>query len=118
MTVVPFAVGIATAIALWGEEADPRFFATAAEGIALGTVAMALEGRVFRVTRRGRAGYATLPVLIAVGVGLAFAFGALARADGGAASHLAMTSGALAMGAAGVAIQAVFGLEEDEEESG
>ena len=117
MLVFPFAVGIATTVALWGEEADPLFFSTCAEVIALGVVAMALEGRVFRVRGRGGSGLVALPILIAVGVGLAFAIGALGRADGGAASHMAMTSGALAMGAAGLVLQAVFGLvpEEDEE---
>ena len=115
MTIVPFAVGIGTAIALWGEEADPIFFSTAAEVIALGTVAMALEGRVFRVRASGGGAYATIPILIAVGTGLAFAFGALMRDDGGAASHLAVTAGALAMGAAGVALQAIFGIVPDED---
>ena len=115
MLVFPLAVGIATAISLWGEEADPIFFSTSAEVIAVGTVAMALEGRVFRVRHAGGAGLAMVPILIAVGVGLAFAFAALARQDGGAASHLAITAGALAMGAAGVLLQAVFGIVPDDD---
>jgi hypothetical protein len=48
-------------------------------------------------------------VLIAVGVGLAFAFGALVRDDGGAAAHLALTAGALAMGIAAFAVMALVG---------
>ena len=47
---VPYAAGIGTAVALWGDRAPRIFFATAAEVIALGAVAMALEGRLFRVT--------------------------------------------------------------------
>jgi hypothetical protein len=113
ITLVPFAVGTATAIALWGEEADPIFFATAAEVLAVGTLAMALEGRFFRV-RGGGSGLVTAPILIAVGTGLAFAFGALARDDGGAASHVAMTGAALAMGATGVLMQALFGIADDD----
>ena len=114
MTAVPFVAGIATAAALWGDRAPRIFFATAAEVIALGAVAMALDGRLFRISRQARrTGYARATLLVSVGTGLAFAFGALARADGGAGSHLAITAGALAMGAASVAIQAFFGTPED-----
>ena len=115
LAVVPFVVGIAVAIVMWGEHADPVFFATAAEVIAVGAVAMALEGRVFRITG-GHRGYATVPILIAIGTGLGFAFAALAREDGGAASHLAMTAAALAMGASAFALQAIFGIVPDPEE--
>ena len=118
LAVLPFVFGIATAIALWGEEADPIFFSTAAEVIAVGAVAMALEGRVFRVTGGNRAGYAAAPILIAIGVGLGFAFGALARDDGGAASHMAVTAGALAMGASAFALQSIFGIVCDPSEAG
>ena len=114
MTAVPFVAGIATAVALWGDHAPRIFFATAAEVIALGAVAMALDGRLFRISRQARrTGYARATLLVSVGTGLAFAFGALARADGGADSHLAITAGALAMGAASVAIQAFFGTPEE-----
>lgn len=112
---VPYAAGIGTAVALWGDRAPRIFFATAAEVIALGAVAMALEGRLFRVTDAApRHGLARATLLIAAGTGLAFAFGALGRGDGGSDPHLALTAGALAMGAAGIAIQALFGYEEDE----
>ena len=112
--VVPYAAGIGTAIALWGDHAPRIFFATAAEVIALGAVAMALEGRLFRISgvSSSRKGIARATILISAGTGLGFAFAALAREDGGAASHLPLTAGALAMGAAGVAIQALFGYDE------
>ena len=114
LTAVPFVAGIATAVALWGDHAPRIFFATAAEVIALGAVAMALDGRLFRISRQTRrTGYARATLLVSVGTGLAFAFGALARADGGADPHLAMTAGALAMGAASVAIEAFFGTPDD-----
>ena len=110
LTVIPFVAGIATAIALWGDHAPRIFFATAAEVIALGAVAMALEGRLFKLSSQARrSGYARATLLIAVGVGLAFAFGALGRSDGGGDAHMAVTAGALAMGAAAVAIEAFFG---------
>ena len=114
LTAVPFVAGIATAAALWGDHAPRIFFATAAEVIALGAVAMALEGRLFRISRQARrTGYARATLLVSVGTGLAFAFGALAREDGGADSHLAITAGALAMGAASVAIEAFFGTPDE-----
>jgi len=111
LTLFPFLCGIATAVPLWGDRAKPIFFATAAEVIALGAVAMALEGSFFRVSSgRGRqGGYGLATILISVGVGLAFAFGALARDDGGADPHMALTAGALAMGIAAFAVQAFFG---------
>src|SRR5688572_1248765 len=88
---IPFVAGIGTAISLWGSHAPRIFFATAAEVIALGAVAMALEGRLFRVSgTASRGGVARATILISVGVGLAFAFGALARADGGSDAHLAL----------------------------
>ena len=109
---IPWIAGFATAIPLWGNHAKPIFFATAAEVIALGAVALVLEGRLFRVRgeRSGAHSYAMATMLVAVGTGLAFAFGALARDDGGAASHMAMTAGALAMGISAFAIQAFFGV--------
>ena len=110
LTLLPFVAGIGTAAPLWGDHAPRIFFATAAEVIALGAVAMALEGRLFRVSRGASRGVlARVTMLISVGTGLAFAFGALARADGGAASHMAMTAGALAMGTAAIAVEAFFG---------
>ena len=112
LILVPFAAGIGTAIALWGEHAEYHFYATAAEVIAVGAVAMALQGGMFRVTGAGAHSQdrvALASVLIPVGVGLGFAFGALARDDGGGAAHLALTAGALAMGVSAFALQALFG---------
>jgi hypothetical protein len=112
LTAIPFIAGIATAISLWGHHAPEQFFSTAAEVLALGAVAAALDGRLFRISDERAAaprGLAMATILISVGTGLAFAFGALARQDGGGDAHLAVTAGALAMGAAGIAIQAIFG---------
>ena len=119
LKMLPFVAGIGTAIPLWGDRAPSIFFATAAEVIALGAVAMALQGGFFRVRTAGDRsprGYAMGTLLVSVGVGLAFAFGALARGDGGSDPHLAMTAGALTMGVAAFAVQALFGtpgVEED-----
>ena len=113
VVVVPFAAGVVTTVVLWGDRAEPMFFSTAAEVIALGAVGMALQGGLFRVAGgdrdRRRGGWAMASVLIPVGVGLAFAFGALARGDGGSDAHLAITAGALAMGISAFALQALFG---------
>ena len=99
-----------------GTRADELFFATAAEVIALGAVAMALQGGFFQ--RRGEDGeerpvrdrYVLATILISAGVGLGFAFGALARGDGGGDAHLALTAGGLVMGISAFAIQALFGM--------
>jgi hypothetical protein len=113
LALIPYAAGITTAALLWGTKADELFFATAAEVIALGAVAMALQGGFFQL--RGVHGapardrYALATILISVGVGLGFAFGALARGDGGGEAHLAMTAGGLVIGISAFALQALFG---------
>ena len=113
LAVIPYVAGIATVIALWGVKADELFFATAAEVIALGAVAMALQGGFFQL--RGGDGrpahdrYVLATILIAAGVGLGFALGALARGDGGGEPHLALTAGGLVMGISAFALQALFG---------
>jgi hypothetical protein len=122
LTLIPFAAGIATAVPLWGDKAPQLFFTTAAEVIALGAVGMALQGRFFRLSSEGRPDsrsvytvVSTGTLLISVGVGLAFAFGALIRGNAGT-PHLALTMGALAMGISAFAVQALFGapgVEED-----
>jgi hypothetical protein len=68
LTLFPFLCGVGTAVPLWGENAERIFFATAAEVIALGAVAMALEGSFFRVTSsRGRhGGWGLATILISV----------------------------------------------------
>lgn len=111
LTVLPFVVALGTAIALWGTDAPPIFFSTAAETIALGAVGMALQGRFFRVVASNRSRWAIVSnatTLIGAGIGLAFAFGALIRGEA-AASHVAMTSGGLAMGVSAFVVQAFFG---------
>ena len=117
LALLPFAFGIATVVALWGTKADELFFATAAEVIALGAVAMALQGGFFRVADHGRPARSRYPmatILIAAGVGLGFAFGALARGDGGGEAHLAMTAGGLVIGISAFALQALFGEAPEE----
>ena len=119
LALLPFAFGTITAVLLWGSRADELFFATAAEVIALGAVAMALQGGFFRIAEHGRAARSRYPmatILIAAGVGLGFAFGALARGDGGGEAHLAMTAGGLVIGISAFALQALFG--EPPEEGG
>jgi hypothetical protein len=121
LILIPFAAGIVTTVLLWGVKAQAMFFATAAETMALGAVAMALQGRLFRVAgsegshRPG--GWTMVTILIAVGVGLGFAFAALIRKDGGADPHAAVTAGALAMGILAFAIQAIFGMPGEDEQS-
>jgi predicted MFS family arabinose efflux permease len=109
---VPYLAGLATAIPLWGQKAPMIFFSTAAEVLALGAVAMGLQGGFFRVSpadeddHRGGAAMAT--ILLSVGVGLGFAFGALIRGEAGT-PHVAMTAGALSMGIIAFAVEAFFG---------
>jgi hypothetical protein len=114
LLLLPFVAGIATAVALWGDRAPRLFFSTAAEVLALGAVAASLQRGIFRIRTDERPaawrGVAMATLLISVGTGLGFALAALAREDGGAASHLAVTAGALALGAGGIAVQAIFGM--------
>ena len=111
LLLIPYAAGLVTAILLWGDRAEPLFFATAAEVIALGAVAMSLQGGAFKIgggrDRRDSAVMGT--ILISVGVGLGFAFGALARGDGGGEPHLAVVAGALVVGILAFALEALFG---------
>ena len=119
LILIPFAAGIGTTIALWGLRAQAMFFATAAEVMALGAVAMALQGGMFRVSGAGGhrpGGWTMGTILVSVGVGLGFAFGALIRKDGGGDPHVAITGGALAMGISAFAIQALFGMPAADDE--
>jgi hypothetical protein len=117
LALIPYVAGITTAVVLWGTKAEELFFATAAEVIALGAVAMALQGGLFQLrgsdARPARDRYALATILVSVGVGLGFAFGALARGDGGGEPHLAMTAGGLVMGISAFALQALFGAPPD-----
>jgi hypothetical protein len=115
LTVIPPLMGVALAIPLWGEKAEPEFFEAATHVLAIGAVGMALTGRFFRLAIHIEAGpvgaYAILNVvflLVVVGLGLAFSFKALAEGHAGEAD-LAITAGALCGGIAAFAIQALFG---------
>jgi hypothetical protein len=115
LTVIPPVTAIAVALPLWGHKADLGFFSAATHVMALGAVGMALTGNFFRLSlhRGGGAGgfYTILNVLfilVATGVGLGFAFGALA-AGHAREPDLALTAGALCSGIAAFAIQALFG---------
>ena len=115
LTVIPIIAGVATAIPLWGTHGEPDFFLAATHVIAIGAVALALQGRFFRLRAHLEGGvsgaYAILNVvsiLAAIGVGLGFAFSALAIGKS-ADSHVALTAGALATIVAAFAVQALFG---------
>jgi hypothetical protein len=115
LTLIPPIAGIAVAVALWGDHAEESFFDAATHVLALGAIALAIQGRFFRLQQHVSGGlgdaYAILNVimiLVATGLGLAFAFRALARGESGAAD-LAITAGALATGVAAFAVQALFG---------
>ena len=115
LTLIPPVIGIAVAVALWGDHGEEAFFDAATHVLALGAIALAIQGRFFRLQQHVSGGlgdaYAILNVimiLVATGLGLAFAFRALARGESGSAD-LAITSGALATGVAAFAVQALFG---------
>jgi hypothetical protein len=108
-------IGIAVAIVLWGERAKPQFFEAATHVLALGAIALALQGRFFRLATHRDASLAgayvmvnVVGVLLATGLGLFFSFRALAVGRAGVAD-LAMTAGALSAGIAAFAVQALFG---------
>jgi hypothetical protein len=115
LTLIPPVIGLAVAIVLWGEHAEDGFFEAATHVIALGTIALAIQGRFFRLQQHVSGGlgdaYAILNVimiLVATGAGLAFAFSALADGESDA-PDLAITAGALSTLVAAFAIQALFG---------
>ena len=124
LTLVPPLVGIAVAIPLWGTNAESQFFGAAAEVLALGAVGMALSGRFFRLSIHRDAGAAgvyaivnVLSVLVAAGLGLGFAFDALAEGHS-TDEDLAIVAGALATGISAFAVQALFGTPGLRDESG
>jgi hypothetical protein len=115
LTLIPPIIGLAVVIALWGDHGEEAFFEAATHVIALGAIALAIQGRFFRLQQHVSGGlgdaYAILNVimiLVATGVGFAFAFRALAKGESGTAD-LAMTTGALATLVAAFAVQALFG---------
>jgi hypothetical protein len=124
LTLIPPLIGVAVVVVLWGDHGEEAFFNAATHVLALGAIALAIQGRFFRLQQHVSGGfgdaYAILNVvmiLVATGLGLGFAFRALARGESGAAD-LAMTTGALATLVAAFAVQALFGtpgvVEEDE----
>ena len=126
LTLVPVVAGVGTAIPLLGHKAEQPFFEAATHVLAIGAVALALQGRYFRLRHQlsgHRGGDASViltvvTTLIAVGVGLGFAFGALARGYARGAD-LALTAAALSTGVSTFAVQALFGtpgLDEDDDD--
>jgi hypothetical protein len=124
LTLIPPMIGLAVVIALWGDHGEEAFFDAATHVIALGAIALAIQGRFFRLQQHVSGGFGdayailnVIMILVATGIGLAFAFRALARGESGAAD-LAMTTGALATLVAAFAVQALFGtpgVVEDED---
>ncbi|MEA2391202.1 MAG: hypothetical protein QOK31_1311 [Solirubrobacteraceae bacterium] len=115
LTVIPPVIDIAVAVPLWGARANLVFFEAATHVLAIGAVGMALTGHFFRLAIHRDAGaggsyaiFNVLFVLVATGVGLGFAFGALA-AGHAREPDLALTAGALSSGISAFAIQAMFG---------
>jgi hypothetical protein len=123
LTVGPPVIGLAVGAPLWGHHAEPEFFDAAAHVLALGAVGMALTGRFFRlaVHATGSLGGAyaifnVLTVLLFTGLGLFFAFRALAVGHA-QEPDLAFVAGSLACGISAFAVQALFGtpgLQDDE----
>jgi succinate dehydrogenase/fumarate reductase flavoprotein subunit len=124
LTIIPPVIGAAVVVVLWGERGEEAFFDAAAHVIALGAIGLAIQGRFFRLQQHISGGFGdayailnVIMILIATGVGLFFAFRALAVGHSGPAD-LAMTSAALATLVAAFAVQAMFGtpgVVEDEE---
>jgi hypothetical protein len=124
LTALPAVAFIAAAAPLLTLHADIAFFTTAGHVLAIGGVALAIEGRFFRLrphiggARSAGSVYAivnVVTILVAQGVGLGFAFAALVRGESHA-PELAMVSGALASQVAAFAVQALFGTPGTAEE--
>ena len=122
LTVAPPLIGIAVAAVLWGERSRPDFFLAASHVLALGAIALALQGRFFRLAPHRGAGVAgayvginVLGVLIATALGLFCSFRVLAVGHSGSAD-LAITAGSLAAGIGAFGVQAMFGTPGMEEE--
>jgi hypothetical protein len=115
LTVIPPVIGAAVVVVLWGDHAEKDFFDAATHVLALGAIALAIQGRFFRLQQHVSGGFGdayailnVIMILVATGLGLFFAFRALAEGESGPAD-LAMTSGALATLVAAFAVQALFG---------
>lgn len=125
LTIVPLVAGLGTAIPLWNAHAELAFFQAAAEVIALGGVALAIQGRYFRlrphVTGAPSDALSILnlvTVLISVGIGLFFSFRPLAYGEA-RTPDLPLVAGSIATAVAAFAVLALFGnpgeVEEDDE---
>lgn len=124
LTVIPVVIGLAVGAALWGDGAEPEFFVAATHVLAIGSVGMALTGHFFRLAiHRGTGAggvyaiFNVLTVLLFTGLGLFFAFHALATGEAGQAD-VAFVGGSLATGITAFGVQALFGtpgLEDDAE---
>ena len=126
LTVVPPIAGVATAVPLWSVHAEQEFFQVAAEVIALGGVALAIQGRFFRlrphVTGQAADVFSIInlvTVLVSIGVGLFFSFRPLAYGEA-RTPDLPLVAASLATAVAAFAVLALFGnpgeVEEGEED--
>jgi hypothetical protein len=122
LTVVPPVAGLAVGAALWGQDAEPEFFVAATHVLAIGSVGMALTGHFFRLAiHRGTGAggvyaiFNVLTVLLFTGLGLFFAFRALAAGDSGTAD-VPFVAGSLATGICAFGVQALFGTPGVEDE--
>ncbi|HEX8645819.1 MAG TPA: hypothetical protein VF715_02885 [Thermoleophilaceae bacterium] len=122
LTVVPPVAGVAAAVPLWNAHAEQEFFQVAAELIALGGVALAIQGRFFRLRPHvtGHAGDAfsivnLVTVLVSIGVGLFFSLRPLAYGEA-RTPDLPLVAASLATAVAAFAVLALFGNPGEVEE--
>jgi len=115
LTLIPLVIFVGVAVPLWNHQAQTVFFDAATHVLAIGAVGLALTGRFFRLSthlKQGLGGaYVLLNVILvlsATGLGLCFAFHALANGHS-ETPDLAITAGALASGIAAFGVQALFG---------
>jgi hypothetical protein len=116
LTALPVLTGVAAGAPLWGQDAEPEFFAAATHVLAIGAVGMALTGNAFRLAIHRAAGPAGTSAMLTVilglgmvGLGLGFAFHALAVGHAGPAD-VPFVVGSLATGIAAFGVQAMFGV--------
>lgn len=118
VTFLPMVAFLGTAIPLWGEKADLAFFSAASNVLALGGIALVIQARYFQPSRHsGVAGMLVTVnlafILVSVGLGLGFAFGALGNGE----AHdpdLAVVAGAMATQIATFAVNVLFGPPAEE----
>ncbi|MDQ3934491.1 MAG: hypothetical protein M3340_07650 [Actinomycetota bacterium] len=122
LTVIPPLAGIVTAIPLWTAHAEKDFFSAASHVLAIGGVALVIQGRFFRlrphVTGQPADLYAILnliTVLVSIGVGLAFSFRALAYGEA-RTPDFPLVAASLSTAVAAFAVLALFGNPGEVEE--